>query len=158
MPRPYSTTAKKQLNATRASDSPVTLLEIDHPDLVTPVRVVNYSEDIPHLGNTFIALAFALIPPDDLGQGLPRASISIDNIGKDLTSWVESSNGGRGSTARMIQVLPSDPDTIEWELTMNLENVRMTSAAVTADLSFNDVLNLPGVALRYTPTVAPGLY
>lgn len=154
----YSAAASKKINALVANELPVFLLEIDHVLLPSPTRVVNYSEDIVHLGNTFVALSFEITPPGDFSQGLPRAGISIDNVGRDLTDWVELSKGGRGSSARLIQVLPSDPDTIEWDITMNLENVSMTVHRVNAELTFDDFLNLPGVALTYRPDVAPGLF
>lgn len=154
----YSAAARKRINATSAPELPVMLLEITHADLTTPVRVANYSEDITHQGNVFTALAFEITPPGDYSAGLPRAGIRIDNVGRDLTDWIESSNGGRGARARLIQVLPSAPDTVEWDIAMNLENISMTAQNVSADLAFNDVLNLPAVALNYRPDVAPGLF
>ena len=154
----YSASARKTINSVVAKEQPVLLLEITHVDLATPVRVVNYSETITHNGNQFIALAYEITPPGDFSAGLPRAQISIDNVGKDLVDWIENSNGGRGASARLIQVMPSDPNTIEWELTMNLENISMNAQRISAELAFDDVLNLPGVALTYRPDVAPGLF
>ena len=154
----YSASARRTINAVSAPEQPVLLLEIDHADLPSPVRVVNYSDNITHLGNLFTALAYEITPPGDYSQGLPRARLAVDNVGRDLTDWIESSKGGRGATARLIQVLPSAPDTIEWDLTLNLENVGMDFQRVTGDLAYTDVLNLPGVAISYTPTTAPGLY
>jgi hypothetical protein len=82
----------------------------------------------------------------------------VDNVGRVLTDWIDSSKGGRGATARFIQVLPSDPDTIEWDLTMNLDNIEMDALRVRGELTFDDLLNLPAVAVTYRPEVAPGLY
>lgn len=154
----YSPAARKKINAISADEHPVTLLEIEHPDLPEPIRVVNWSEDITHAGNVFTALAYEITLPGDLAQGLPRASLSIDNIGRELTDWIEASNGARGTTCRLIQVLPSDPDTIEWDITMNLENPAIDVFRVTAALTYDDLLNLPAVALVYSPQTAPGLY
>jgi hypothetical protein len=154
----YSANFRRVTNSTAASESAVFLLEINHPDLVDPVRVVNWSDDIMHLGNVFTAVGFEITPPGDFSQGLPRASLAIDNIGRELMDWLELSKGGRGATVRMIQVLPSDPDTIEWDLTMNLENVGTDFQRVSGELAWRDLLNLPGVALSFTPDIAPGLY
>lgn len=154
----YSTAARQKINAVVANELPVMLLEIEHADLPAPVRVVNHSESINHLGNVFQPVAYNITPPGDFSQGLPRAGLSIDNIGKELVDWIEGSYGGRGATARLIQVLPSSPNDIEWDLTMNLDNISMTMMQVTADLTFDDVLNLPGIALTFRPDVAPGLF
>lgn len=154
----YSSTANKVINAVSAPEEPQILLEIDHADLPSPIRVVNYSETITHLGNDFVPLAYQITPPGDFSQGLPRARLSVDNVGRDLTDWIEASNGARGASARLISVLPSAPNTVEWEITLALENVSMDFAQVAGDLAFKDVLNLPGVAISYTPATAPGLY
>ena len=52
----------------------------------------------------------------------------------------------------------SDPATVEWEITMDLNNLSMTMLEVTGELSFDDLLNKPGVTLVYRPNVAPGLF
>jgi hypothetical protein len=58
----------------------------------------------------------------------------------------------------MIQIMRSDPATVEWEITMDLSNLSITMLEVTGELSFDDLLNKPGVALMYRPSVAPGLF
>lgn len=158
MPRDYSSGFQRTVNSTSAPETPVTLLQINHPDLTTPVRVNNGSEDITHLGNVYVALAFQVTMPSDPEQGLPRAQLAIDNVGKTLTSWIESSGGGRGATIDMTQVMPSNPDVAEFTITMDLSNVRVNSMQVTGELGFSDLLNLPSVPLVYTPVTAPGLF
>ena len=158
MPKPYSNTFKETINATAARESPLLLLEIEHPALTTPIRVVNDNQDLAHLGNTFTALAFRATLPDDLEQGQPRAQLAIDNVGKDLVSWLEASGGGKDATVRMIQVLRSAPDIIEWEVTLSLTNVRMNMLEVSGTLGFDDILNLPGIPLTYRPDTAPGMF
>lgn len=158
MPRNYSSAFQASVNATGAAEKPLILLEIDHADLATPVRVVNDTQDIIHNSDTFTALAFRVTLPDDLQQGLPRAQIALDNIGRELTQWLEASGGGQGATVRFIQVLRSDPDTVEWEITMDLTNVGMDMMQVTGVLGFSDLVNQPGVPLTYRPDTAPGLF
>lgn len=158
MPIDYSAAAKKQLNATSANDPILLLLEIDHPDLASILRVTNNNEDVTHLTNVFTALPFEITPPDDLSQGQPRAQLVVDNVGRVMTQWIEDSGGGDGATVRLIQILHSDPDTIEWEVTMNLYNVSMDMLRVTGTLAFEDFLNMPGVTVTYRPETAPGLF
>ncbi|WP_374424786.1 DUF1833 family protein, partial [Chromobacterium sp.] len=65
MARPYSQHAREQLNATSADDIMLVLLEIRHPLLAVPVRVVNDMQNIVVAGNEFIACAFNITLPDD---------------------------------------------------------------------------------------------
>lgn len=155
---PYSRTFKETINSTGAKEAPLVLLEISHPDLATPARVVNDNQNLVSNGNTFIAVGFRVVMPDDLDSGEPRSTIAIDNVGRDLTSWIEASGGGKGATVRMMQVLRSAPNTIEWEVTLDLTNVRQNMIEVSGKLGFDDILNLSGIALTYRPDVAPGLY
>lgn len=158
MPRNYSRSFQEKVNSTSANEAPLLLLEISHVDLVTPIRVVNDNQDLAHNGNTFVAMAFRITPPDDMQDGQSRAAIAVDNVGRELTQWLEMSGGGQGATVRIIQVLRSAPNTIEWEVTMDLADVRINQREVTGTLTFDDILNLPAVALVYRPDVAPGIY
>lgn len=153
-----STAARKKVNSTVASELPLQLLEIDHPDLLAPARIVNDTQDITHNGNVFTALGFKLTLPDDLSQGTPRANLTVDNVGRELTDFIESSAGGKDATVRIILVLRSDPNTIEWEITMSLDNVSLSMTAVSGQLGFDDMLNRPASTVTYTPVVAPGIF
>jgi hypothetical protein len=158
MPRNYSRSFQETINRTGAPEVPRVLLEISHPGLATPVRVVNDVLDLVSNGNTYTALAFRVTLPDDLDQGQPRATIAIDNVGRDLTAWIESSAGAKGATVRFMQVMRSAPDVIEWEVTLDLNNVRMNMLEISGQLGFDDILNLPAIPLTYRPDVAPGLF
>jgi len=157
MPRNYSANFYHAVNSISAAILPILLLEIHHKDLIEPIRIVNNSQNIIHQGHLFIALAFRATLPDDKQEGLPRASLTIDNIGKELVGWLELANGGQGSICRMMQIMPSDPDTIEFEVTLSLSNVSITPLEVRAELSYEDLLNKPGIAIEYRPSNTPGL-
>lgn len=154
----FSAATNKKINAVSNDEMPLLLLEITQADLSTPVRVVNDNQDITFETNTYIGMAFRANRPDDVQNKLPRASLAIDNVGKPLAQWLESSGGGQGASCRMIQIMRSDPSTIEWEITMDLSNLSMTMLEVTGQLSFDDLLNKPGVTIVYRPSVAPGLF
>lgn len=149
---------KRAINATGGNEIPLLLLEIHHADLVLPIRVVADNQDLTHQGHVFTAMAFRATLPDDLESGQPRAQLAIDNVGRELMQWLEQTAGGKGATVRMIQVLRSDPDTIEGDITLDLTNLQATALEVTGTLGFQDVLNLPGIPLTYRPDVAPGLF
>ena len=51
--RTYSRSSQEKMNAT-GGEAPVLLLEITHPDLSAPIRVVNDNQDLTSNGNTFV--------------------------------------------------------------------------------------------------------
>lgn len=157
MAKTVSTNLHQELNRLSA-EAPLTLLEIDHADLTTPVRVVQDNQDLVHQSNTFTALAFRITMPNDPEEGLPRAKLALDNVGKELITWLEASNGGQGASCRIMQVRRAAPDVVEWEITMDLDNVSITMLEVSGSLGFDDVLNLPGLPFTYRPDTAPGLF
>ncbi|MDH5393949.1 MAG: DUF1833 domain-containing protein [Gammaproteobacteria bacterium] len=158
MPREYSKSRNLAVNRTASRDYPVILLEISHADLTTPVRVVKDNVDLTSNGDLFVAMPFDITLPDDPQGGLPKASLSIDNVGKELMGWLESSNGGQGSSCRIMEVLRSDPNTIEWEATMQLDGISATPLVVSGRLSFDDILNKPAVLAVHDQSTTPGIF
>jgi len=158
MPKSYTAAYQGVINSTGASEAPLLLLEITHPDLPAPIRVVNDNQDLTHNGDLFTALAFEATLPDEPEEGMPRAQLSVDNVGKEMVGWLEASGGGQGAQVRMMQVLRSAPDVVEWEVTLDLNNISIDMLRVRGTLTFEDLLNRPAVALTYRPDVAPGLY
>ena len=158
MPKPHSAAYHRTINAASAEESPLILIVIDHPDFVQPIRVVNDAQDLVSNGETYVGIYFACKLPDDHEGQMPQAEISVDNVGRELVEPLEASNGGEGATVRMMEVLRSDPDTIEWETTLDLKNVRFVAMQVTGTLGYEEILNRPAVLLSYRPDVAPGLF
>ena len=96
--------------------------------------------------------------PDDFDGRLPKASLSIDNVGRELTTWLESSGGGRGATCTIRLVMREAPDVIEYEITMDLVNLGIDWRTVTGQLGYEDLLNRPAVRLQIRQDTAPGLF
>jgi hypothetical protein len=156
--REYSDPALENLLATSADEPFLTLLEITHADLITPVRVVNDVQNITVSGNEFIALPFRIALPDDMAGKIPQATLEVDNIGRELTTWLEVSGGGAGAKCRIMQVLRSQPAVIEFDMTLDLTNLSITNQVVTGTLGFVNVLAQKATVVTFTPTTAPGLW
>ncbi|MBI3771473.1 MAG: DUF1833 family protein [Gammaproteobacteria bacterium] len=152
-----STNYKTQTNRTSGT-APLILLEITHPNLPQPVRLVQDNQDIVSNGNTFTAMGFEITLPDDKEQGLPQAKIAIDNVGKELTSWLDASGGGKGAKVRVMQIMRDAPNVIEMDTTLDLSNVSMNVFKVGGTLGYQDILNQPAVTYTYRPDTAPGLF
>ena len=106
----------------------------------------------------FTACAFQISLPDDQAGNMPRAPITIDNLGGELMAWLDSSYGGRGAQIRMMQVMRDTPDVIELEYTLDLLNVRQNLSVIVGELGYENILDRPALLAIYTPETAPGLF
>jgi hypothetical protein len=158
MPRSYSAQYKSTLAKVSMEESPIVLLEINHPDLPEPVRVVNDTENITSNGNLYLQFPFNFSYPDDFENQLPKARLIISNVGRDLMYWLETTDGGAGSTARFQQVMRSRPDQVEWEITMSLFNVAATNLEVSAELGYENLFTKPAVSISYRPENSGGAF
>jgi hypothetical protein len=158
MARTYSAQYKSTLAKVSGEETPRILLQIDHPELSSPIRVINDTINLTSNGFEYIAFPFEVTLPDDFENKLPKATLSISNVGKDLMFWIESTAGGQGSTATFFQVMRSRPNQIEWSISMSLFNVLATNMDVSAELGFENLFAKPAVSIQYRPTNSPGLF
>lgn len=158
MARPYSAEYKSTIAGTSAPEAPIVLLTINHDALPEPVRVVNDTQEITSNGALFLACPFRCELPDDFEGQLPRARLAVDNVGRDLMYWIETSSGGQGSTVTFSQVMRSRPNQIEWSITMYLYNVTANWQEVSGDLGFDNLFGRPSVQMVYSPRMAPGVF
>ena len=136
----------------------LTALEIRHAAVAAPVRVVNDTVERTIEGNRYIALRFDARLADDVEGQAPQAELATDNVGRDLTQWLEAAQGGTGATVRVLQVLDIPDPPIEWELTMDVAGVQVDAERVTARLGFDPLLGRAAVTLRHDPQTSPGLF
>lgn len=156
--RTYTSAARQNLLATSADEPFLILLEITHSALVTPVRIVNDVQNIVVGGNTFTAMPFRVTLPDDVKGQIPQAKLEVDNIGRELTQWLEVSGGGQGAKCKIMQVMRSDPNTIEFSITLDLTNLSITNEVVSGQLGFVNTLGQVSTTVTFTPATAPGLW
>ena len=136
----------------------LTALEIRHPAVAAPVRVINDSEERTIEGSRYIALRFDARLADDVEGQAPQAELGIDNVGRELTQWIEAAGGGTGATVRVMQVLDIPDPEVEWELTMDVAGMQLDAERVTARLGFDPLLGRAAVTLRHDPQTSPGLF
>ena len=140
------------------ADRVVTALEIRHPAVAQPVRVVNDTVNHRIEGSEYIALRFDARLVDDIAGQAPQAELSIDNIGRDLTQWIEAAGGGIGATVRVMLVLAVPNPPVEWELTLDVAGITVDQERVTARLGFDPLLGAAAVRVRHDPQTSPGLF
>lgn len=159
MPRNFSQAGRRNVLATSAEEPLLAMVEITHADLGdTPIRVVNDTQPLVSRGQTFLACLFEVTLPDDVDGQIPQARLEVDNVGRQLTQWLEVSRGGQGARCRLIYVLRSDPDLYDVDLSMDLSGLKINNLRASGDLGFKHTLGQPGVAKTFTPATAPGLW
>lgn len=172
----YSRKARRNLLATSPDEPFAVALEITHPDLVVPIRVVYDTVDMEIEGELYKACRFELVLQDDVPDQVPTATLAVDNIGRELTQWLEYSNGGRGAKCRVMQVLRSSNEDyaaedyfaedystasavdIEGEYRLDMFRMSITNTQVSSQLGYRDLFGLSAVAVRYDPRTAPGAF
>lgn len=158
MARAYSDVYKSTLAEVSAPESPLLLLEINHPELPSPVRVVNDTQNITSNGNLYLGFSFRFVLPSDYENQLPKARIAIDNVGKDLMQWIETSDGGAGSTVQLSTIMRSRPNQIEWTMTMSMFNIQANAREVSAELGFENLFTKPAISIQYRPETCIALF
>jgi len=149
---------REQAQVLSAEEAPLVLLEMRHALLAEPTRLVNDTQDLISNGKNYVRASFVWVPPDDKDRQTPRAQLRMSNLGSDVGDFFERTNGGKGTTFRVLQVMRSAPDFIEDELIVDVSNVEVTMTEVTGQLGYDDVLNKLGTAYTYRPETAPGLF
>ena len=140
------------------TDIVLTALEIRHPAITEPARVVNDTTNRVIGDETFIAVHFEARLASDTESRAPQAELVIDNVGRELTQWIEAAEGGIGASVRVMQVLAIEDPEIEWEMTMDVTRVRSDQAQIVVGLGFDPMLSRPAVSLRHDPQTSPGLF
>lgn len=158
MARSKSPRYRAQAQALSAEESPVVLLELHHALLAEPVRLVNDSQDLFSRGHNYSKSGFTWVPPDDKDKETPRAQLRMSNLGSDVGDFFERTNGGKGTTFRVLTVMRSAPDFIEDDVVVDVTNVEVSQLEVTGQLGYDDVLNKTGTAYTYRPETAPGIF
>lgn len=152
----YTAEGRRNLLATSADEPLLELIEITHPELAVPARFVNSNEDFDLDGDTFFATRFRLVRPDDKDQQTPQARLAVDNVGRELTQFLEQSNGGKGAKCRIMAALRSD-GVIQFDQKLDLTGISVGLMEVSGSLGYKNTLMLPAVAVRFDPFTAPGL-
>lgn len=157
MSRTISDSSKAAFYGSETDDAFLILLTIDHDDFVSPVRVVNNSEDITSNGELFIAFPFLLELPKDTDALAPQATLTIDNIDRQIITSLRSIASAPSIKIEIIRA--ADPDTVEVSYDgMLLRDVTYDQSQVSGKIVLQRFDSEPYPAGRMTPKDFPGLF
>ena len=138
--------------------APLTLLEFYHPDLVSPLRLVNDTENIISNGNTYQRLRFSARRPNQQEGQQPSAVIDVGRI-DTLVDIIDRTNGAAGATVKLMEVSRAEPDEVKLELgNLQVVDIKVTNERISLTLGMPNTLNRPAVTQRFEPNTAPGLF
>ena len=155
---PFSNEFKINVNKLNNDEKLLALLEITHPFLSVPVRLVNDNEDFLFNGDNFLAMPFKIKRQDDVQGELPKVILSISNIGRTLVRWVDSSGGGKGATVSVIISRRSTPTVTEERLNLSIQSVSITTELVSFNMIVQNNLVKRSMLYLYDINRAPGLF
>ena len=137
-------------------------LEIEHPDIAEPARIVADTAEHTVEGNRYIPLAFHARVPQSREGEVRNAVLRIDNVGEELMEWVDASDGGRGASMRVLRLIPpvsdGDESVVAWEVEMSVGVAEVTNEYVTVSLTDEPIFGRPAVIMRHDPATSPGLF
>ena len=136
-------------------------LEFTHPVAAAPVRVVNDSTPLTIGADVYAGMRFEVRWPDQSEDRLPRASLSLDNVARALTQWIETTRGLVGGKATLMRVRRppgAAAATVEQSVTLDVGGAVIDAQRVRIELGFGLNLHRPAVGLRFDPQHAPGLF
>lgn len=146
-------------NAPETGEVVAWLVELDHADFQTPIRLVNDTQDLTHGGAAYTAHAFTIgLPDEGDGAGVPVMTLTLDNTALDHVADFRTVSRGEVS-ARACMVLVSEPDVNQtgW-LEGQINAVDVTAEAITATITIEPILERKVLSKRMDQSNAPGLY
>ena len=160
MPAPRDADARWRRAA--ASLSPdlvlVAAMEITHPSIDDPIRAVNDGEQRTIEGEIYAPLRFGARLVSDVEGEVPRAEITMDNVGYELTRWLHATDGGSGARVRFMEVSIGAAVQVEWELSLRTHSMHAGERIVRAVIGFPRLHDLPAVVVRHDQARSPGLF
>lgn len=153
-----STTAATALHRVSDGQGLLTLLTITGGGIATPVRLVNDTRDLTSGGELFLALPFEVVMPKEASKEMPRASLRIDNVGREIGQELEALQPGAELMATIQVIYRATPSVIEYEFTAPLSGVRANVFSISAVMGPTDLMRRPVVNTRFDPFTAPGLF
>lgn len=144
--------------AQQTGEAPIVLVTIEHDDLDAPIRVTNYDVDVVSDSETFVAYPFELALPTEPEEGAPRATITIDNVHRDIVEAIRNASGAAPKVTLAV-VLASSPDEIEASFPgFDLKNVSYDALTIEGELTLDSLAGERYPAGRFRPGAFPGLF
>lgn len=149
---------KINVNKLNTEEMILILLEISHPSLEDPIRIVADNKDFLFNGNNYLAMNFKFTRQQDVQGELPKALLTIENVGRSLVKWVDASGGGRGATFRVILARRSAPTITEEYIDFSVGSTSVNNESIAINLVIQNNLVKRTMKYVYDTKRAIGLF
>jgi hypothetical protein len=157
MPRDITATLRAAIFAQETGEALLTLLQIDHAELATPIRIVDNNEDIWSNGLQFFASAFKLGLPDDVADTPPQITLMVCNVDRAIVQALDDI--ASSPTVTLWLALASSPDDYEVDgLVFSVIGVRYDVLVIQATLGFEPIMQEAFPKDSFDPQTTPELF
>jgi len=156
----------REATAPQSTDVLCILVTIEHDDLSETLYFVQDevrpetsgdNAGITSNGNFHIAFPFRITLPNDRDQEVPRSTLRIDNVSREIIDSIRSISSSPTISINIAR--QSDPDTIErGPIVMTLEDVIYNAIVIQGNLGAELFLDTQYPYQKFTPNTAPGLF
>lgn len=158
MSRTLSLAAQVAIYAQQSGEAILPLLTIRHPGMAEgdTIRFVINPVGIWSRGDFYVAFPCDLTLPDDTEDRPPQATLSVSNVDRRMTAFLESSPVA--PTVDIELVLESTPDTVEvgyYGMTMREVKYLQT---ISGSLTYEKMANEGFPKGIFSPTYFPGMF
>ena len=155
----YSNDLKVNVNKLSSLESLKVLIEITHPLLSEPVRVINDNCDLISKGNKFIAYLFEFERAPDIENELPKGRLIFSNIGRSFVRWLEETYGASDADLKIIFARRSAPDVYENEFPCKISATNLNPEIISIDIVIlANKLIQRGIRFNFNTVRSPGLF
>ena len=157
MPRNISDTLKTATNAAQTAEVLLVLVEIDHDYLITPIRIVDNTQDIISNGYTYTGFPFKLSLPSEEKDNPRSAKITISNVDRSIIATLRTLTTSPDFSVGVIRA--ANPDNIEmgWYY-FKLKDISYTVESVSGTLVYENKLDYNISSEKFLPQDFPSLH
>lgn len=157
--RQISGPAIRQVLARESGDPMVALMRITHAELTETIRVCADTLPLTRTDDgTYQPFPFEFILPQDIEGEVPRASVKLDNVSKEIARKLAELSSR--PTCVFMLVLASQPDVVEYgPAEFKLGDASWNALSIIATLTYQeDVWKQRVPSQDYTPSNSPGVF
>ena len=148
---------KVNVNKFSSSERLYTIIEVNHSELVQPLRIVNDNEPLKFNNQDYMPFPFTFVPLDQKEGELPVATLTIPNFSSQIVKWIDVSNGAMNAkmTISIVRKNETEPD---YKITFSVESISIETQRITFSLSIQNNLVKRAIRWRYDTEHAKGLF
>jgi hypothetical protein len=109
-------------------------------------------------GQVYTALPFVINLPNRNGTESPRASITIDNVGRSLMAAIEALTYDAELVATIAIRSRLTPAVVDYSFLAPLSGISCSQTTISAVIGVDASMQQPAVFRRFDPTYAPGVF